>query len=295
MAIKSMTGFARDEGKVGRFSWYWEIRTVNGRGLDIKIRLPQGYDSFEPDFRKQIASHLARGNCNASLRIDSLTGNQEIRLNEAALKQVARAIRRAEMFIEAGEPSMDGILALRGVLEISEPDHSGEEMEELKQALAKSLAKALQSLLAARSDEGRHLQKAVLANIDGIERLVEQIEASPARNPENIRARLRENIARLLENENGLSEERLHQEAVIIAARADIEEEIIRLKAHIASARDLLKSNQAVGRKLDFLTQEFNREANTICSKSNAIDITNAGLEMKALISQVKEQVQNIE
>ncbi len=295
MAVKSMTGFARDDGAIGRYNWYWEIRTVNGRGRDIRMRLPSGYDKLEAEARTLVAKNIIRGNCNLTLKVDRITGNQEIRINENGLKQVARAIRKAEMFVDASEPSMDGILALRGVLEVIEPEHSPLELEELEKALLASLITVIGKVVQARTDEGQHLFEAISSHIDQIEENLAVIENSKARSVEAIQARLNEQVQKLLDSDTGLSQERLHQEAVLLASKADLEEEVVRLKAHIVSARELLVIEGSVGRKFDFLTQEFNREANTICSKSTAIDVTNAGLELKTVIDQMKEQAQNIE
>ncbi len=295
MAVKSMTGFARDDGAIGRYNWYWEIRTVNGRGRDIRMRLPPGYDKLEAQARSLVSKNIIRGNCNLTLKVDRITGNQEIKINENGLKQVARAIRKAEMFVDAGQPSIDGILALRGVLEVVEPDHSPTELAELEEALLASLNIAMDNVVKARNDEGQHLFEAISSHIEQIEIHLAIIENSKARSVEAIQARLHEQVKKLLDTDTGLSQERLHQEAVLLATKADLEEEVVRLKAHIVSARELLLVDGAVGRKFDFLTQEFNREANTICSKSTAIDVTNAGLELKTVIDQMKEQVQNIE
>jgi uncharacterized protein (TIGR00255 family) len=290
-----MTGFARDDAAVDRYSWFWEVRTVNGRGRDVRMRLPQGYEFLEEASRPLINDYIVRGSCNITLKVERVTGDQEIRLNEAALTQIAKAIRRAEMIIDVAEARIDGILALRGVLEVKEPEHSDEEMAEFTAAALDSLRRALQKVVAARSAEGAHLANAITQQLDQIEQLVARVEASPARTPDAIKAKLAEQIRRLLDGEAKFDEDRLHQEAVLIATRADVEEELTRLKAHVASVRAMLGEREAVGRKLDFITQEFNREANTLCSKSNALDITNAGLEMKTIIDQMKEQVQNIE
>ena len=295
MPVQSMTGFARDDGSIGRYNWYWEIRTVNGRGRDVRMRLPAGYDPLEAEARSLIGKNIIRGNCNLTLKVDRITGNQEIRINENGLKQVARAIRKTEMFIDAREPSIDGILALRGVLELVEPEHSPDELEELEKALLESLKTVIAKIVSARADEGQHLFEAISSQIDQIEKHLAVVEKSETRTVTAIQNRLREQVQKLLDSDKGLSEERLHQEAVLLATKADLEEEIVRLKAHIVSARELLTIEGSVGRKFDFLTQEFNREANTICSKSTAIDVTNAGLELKTVIDQMKEQVQNIE
>ncbi len=295
MPIKSMTGFARGDGSIGRYSWFWEVRTVNGRGRDIRLRLPAGYDELERKSRALVANYITRGNCNITLKIERLTGDQVLKVNENALKQVARAIRKAELFVEASEASMDGILALRGVLETVEPEHDPQEFDELNKAVLDSLITTLEQVKQARIDEGKHLFNAISTHIDEIETNVELITRSKSRSAQAIRTRLQEQVQKLLDSDVGLSEERLHQEAVLLATKADLEEEIVRLRAHIVSARSLLAEDGPVGRKLDFLAQEFNREANTICSKSNAIDVTNAGLELKTVIDQMKEQVQNIE
>ena len=296
MPIKSMTGFARDDGAIGRYSWFWEMRTVNGRGKDIRMRLPSGYDDLEAHCRSLVAKSIIRGNCNLTLKVERITGDQMIKVNEVALKQIARAIRKAEMFVDAKQPSIDGILGLRGVLEVVEPEHSPDELEELNKAVIASLTKTLERVQSARLNEGQHLFEAISSHIEQIEKSLGVIEQSKSRSTEVIQARLREQVQKLLDSDvASLGEERLHQEAVLLATKADLEEEIVRLKAHIVSARDLLNDTGAVGRKLDFLAQEFNREANTICSKSNAIDVTNAGLELKTVIDQMKEQVQNIE
>ncbi|MCP4936863.1 MAG: YicC family protein [bacterium] len=295
MAVKSMTGFARDDGAIGRYNWYWEIRTVNGKGRDIRMRLPPGYDKLEAEARSLVAKNIIRGNCNLTLKVNCITGNQEIKINENGLKQVAKAIRKADMFVDASQPSIDGILALRGVLEVVEPEHSPSEREELEQALLASLNMTMDKVVLARNDEGQHLFEAISAHIEQIETHLAEIENSKTRSVKAIQARLQEQVQKLLDTDTGLSQERLHQEAVLLATKADLEEEVVRLKAHIISARELLLVEGAVGRKFDFLTQEFNREANTICSKSTAIDVTNAGLELKTIIDQMKEQVQNIE
>ena len=271
------------------------MRTVNGRGRDIRIRLPAGYDDLERKSRALVADYIIRGNCNISLKIERVTGDQVIKVNEVALKQIARAIRKAELFVEAGEPSMDGILGLRGVLEVVEPEHNPQEFEELNKAVFDSLGTTLIQVKQARIDEGEHLFNAISSHIDVIETNVLLITNSKSRTAQAIRTRLHEQVQKLLDSDVGLSGERLHQEAVLLATKADLEEELVRLRAHIASARTLLAEDGAVGRKLDFLAQEFNREANTICSKSNAIDVTNAGLELKTVVDQMKEQVQNIE
>jgi uncharacterized protein (TIGR00255 family) len=295
MTIKSMTGFARTEGATGNVSWHWELRSVNGRGLDLRLRLPTGAESLEPQVREAAARYLTRGSVTISLSAENRGGTQEIRLNEPALRQVLKATERIRQLTDAAPPRADGLIAIKGVIEVVERVESAEETGARVHAMFESLEQGLRGLVQARAAEGARLKAVLGANLDEIARLVEAIEASPARQPAAIEARLKEQLGRLLDGANMLDPGRLHQEAVLLATRADVEEELKRLKAHIAAARELLEEPGAVGRKFDFLAQEFNREANTLCSKANDVDITRAGLALKTVIDQMREQVQNIE
>jgi len=295
MSIKSMTGFSRAEGASGSLKWHWELRSVNARGLDVRLRLPAGSEQLEPKVREAVSGHLARGSVTVSLSAESVEGAQQIRLNEAALRQVIEATQRIRAITDAEAPRADGLIAIKGVLEVVENAESAEEAEARSAAMLQSLQEALQALVGARAAEGARLKSVLSGYLAQIESLVGQVEASPARSPAAIEARLKEQIARLLEAQSGLDAQRLHQEAVLIATRADVVEELERLKSHIGAARELLEEEGAVGRKLDFLAQEFNREANTLCAKSNDVEITRAGLALKTAIDQMREQVQNIE
>ncbi len=295
MSIKSMTGFARTEGATGNVSWHWELRSVNGRGLDLRLRLPTGTESLEPQVREAAARYLVRGSVTINLSAENRGGTQEIRLNEPALRQVLKATERICQFTDAAPPRADGLIAIKGVLEVVERMESAEEAAARVNAMLESLEQGLRALVQARAAEGARLKAVLATNLDEIARLIGIVEASPARTPAAIEVRLKEQLARLLDGANMLDPARLHQEAVLLATRADVEEELKRLKAHIAAARELLDEPGAVGRKLDFLAQEFNREANTLCSKANDVDITRAGLALKTVIDQMREQVQNIE
>jgi uncharacterized protein (TIGR00255 family) len=295
MSIKSMTGFSRAEGPAGNVSWHWELRSVNGRGLDLRLRLPAGSESLEPQIREAAARHLTRGSVTISLSAENRAGAQEIRLNELALRQVVKATERIRELTEAAPPRADGLIAIKGVLEVVENLESPEEAAARVGAMLESLEQGLRALVQARAGEGGRLKAVLVANLDEVVRLVATVEGSPARTPAAIESRLKEQLSRLLDAGSGLDAARLHQEAVLMATRADVEEELKRLKAHIAAARELLEEPGAVGRKLDFLAQEFNREANTLCSKANDVDITRAGLALKTVIDQMREQVQNIE
>ncbi len=295
MSLKSMTGFGRADGMMGATAWTWEARSVNGRGLDIRLRLSPGSDSLEPRVREAVSRRFVRGNLSISLQVQREAGATVIRLNEAALEQVLKAADHIHHLTGCERPRAEGLLALKGVLETVEPVEDEEALKARHDAMIASLDEALDDMATARAAEGERLGAVLSAHIDEIERLAAEVTASPARAPEAIATRLAEQVKRLLDTSTSLDPDRLHQEAVLIATRADVEEELQRLKAHVAAARELLHADGPAGRKFDFLTQEFNREANTLCSKANAADISRAGLALKTVIDQLREQVQNIE
>jgi uncharacterized protein (TIGR00255 family) len=295
MTLKSMTGFARADGARGATSWGWEVKSVNGRGLDLRMRLPPGYEVLEPKVREMVGQCVTRGSVNVGLAVKRADGVSEIRLNEAALKQVVAAAARVQAITGSTAPTTEGLLNQRGVLEFVETSESDEEAEARTAAMLASLKTALGQLVESRTAEGKHLAQIMRDQLADVERLVGLVAASPARSTDAIRRRLEEAVARIVDTSTALDPARLHQEAALLATRADVEEELKRLTAHVASARDLLKAKEPVGRKLDFLAQEFNREANTLCSKSNDPEITRAGLDLKATIDQMREQVQNVE
>lgn len=295
MPLKSMTGFGRADGQRGAVSWVWEARSVNGRGLDVRHRLPPGLEALEPKLRDAVQARFARGSLNLTLTTTREAGGAQIRVNPAAVAAVVEAVAAMRAAIP-GETTVaiDGLLGLRGVLDYAEAQDSETEVEARQAAVLASLDAALAQLADARQAEGRRLEAVLREALSDIERLVGEVAASPARTPAAIAARLADQIQRLA-GQVGLDAARLHQEAVLVATRIDVEEELKRLGAHIAAAHDLLAAKEPVGRKLDFLTQEFNREANTLCSKANDPGITRAGLALKAVIDQMREQVQNIE
>jgi uncharacterized protein (TIGR00255 family) len=294
MTLSSMTGFARSAGTRGGTSWHWEVRSVNGRGLDIRLRLPSGYETLESRIREMAARRLARGSVTISLNVQREAAS-ELRLNETVLRQALAAVERIRASGDFDPPRPDGLLGVRGVIETVEPTESEEETDARLRAMLESLDVAISGVIEARLEEGARLQAVVSAQLVTIDELTDRVSGSPARSPELIRARLKEQIAKLMDAASALDETRLYQEAALLAQRADVEEELKRLKAHVAAARDLIASSEPVGRKLDFLAQEFNREANTLCSKANDVEITRLGLELKAVIDQMREQVQNIE
>jgi uncharacterized protein (TIGR00255 family) len=295
MTIKSMTGFARSDGSLGSVSWHWEIRSVNGRGLDLRMRLPPGYEALEARIREAVSKRIARGSLTINLNVKRGEGETRLKLNEAALAQVLTALDSLAARRETAPPRPEALLGIKGVLEVVEPEDSEAEVQARNAAMLAGLSEALDGIVRAREAEGRHLGAIVLEQVATIERLIERVTQSPTRSPEAIRQRLQEQVGRLMETGAALDEGRLYQEAAMLATRADVEEELKRLGAHIASARELMATREPAGRRLDFLGQEFNREANTLCSKSNDPETTRAGLELKAVIDQMREQVQNIE
>ena len=295
MTLKSMTGFARTDGTYEQTRWFWEIRSVTGRSLDVRLRLPSGLERLEPPVRARGQDALVRGNCTISLALKRDAGQMEIRLNEAALGEALAVAEQAQKQTLLEPAKLDTLLGMRGVVEFAEPDESEEQREAFAAALLAGLADALDQLVAARVAEGQRLEKVIEAQLSAIDTLVSQATAIMAQQPDLIAARLREQIAKLDEAGASLDPERLHQEGLLLAAKADIQEELDRLTAHVAAARELIASGQPAGRKLEFLAQEFNREANTTCSKAAGIEISRIGLELKSVIDQLREQVQNIE
>jgi uncharacterized protein (TIGR00255 family) len=291
-----MTGFARADGSADGLNWIWEARSVNGRGLDVRLRLPPGYEALEIPARDAVAKRFARGNVSLSLSIEKQQANGAIRLNEQVLADVIKAADRVSALSGAAKPDAAQLLMIKGVLETSDQTLEDPDARSAREkTITQSLEAALDKLGEARRAEGARLGDIIREQIAQIDQLAASVRASPSRAPEAIMGRLKDAIGRLVDATAALDDDRLHQEAVLIATRADVEEELQRLSAHVAAARDILVERGAVGRKLDFLAQEFNREANTLCSKANAVDITRLGLQLKTVIDQFREQVQNVE
>lgn len=295
MALSSMTGFARTAGDYEDHRWHWELKSVNGRGLDMRLRLPPGFDGLEQKLRAALAIKLHRGNCQANLQLDQTGATAQIRINQEALGAALAAVRALQQHADMGPASPDGILALRGVLETTDQTLSDDARTALEQAMVDNFTAAVAALRAARDQEGGKIETIIASQIDRIEELAAQAEMLAVAEPEAIRARLKTQIAELMSAEPGLPEDRLAQEVALLATKQDVREELDRLVAHVAQARELLADSGPVGRRLDFLTQEFNREANTLCSKAGNVELTRIGLELKAVIDQLREQVQNIE
>lgn len=295
MALSSMTGFARSHGTSGPYDFEWELKSVNAKGFDFRLRLPSGWDEVETFARKRAAEVLARGTVYANLTVKRTGAASVVRVNDDVLNSILKVVGEISAKTDAVAPSVDGLLAIKGVIEVVEPENSEEEMQAARVAVTAAFEQALQSLIDMRKREGVALGQILLQRMDDIDRLSKRAEAAPGRKPEAIKARLAEQIAALLETSDRFDEDRLSQEAILIAAKADIREELDRIASHVAQTRELLGKGGPVGRRLDFLAQEFNREVNTTCSKSNDIELTNTGLEMKNVVEQFREQVQNLE
>ncbi len=290
-----MTGFARSEGQHGDVSWIWELKSVNGRNLDMRMRLPGGLDGLEGPLRAKATQRLSRGNLNVNLQLSRAVAQQEVRVNEAVLGQILDIVNDLEGTHGTQPARIDGILALRGVLEFVEATDSEEDRIEREAAVLASFDEALDALALSRRDEGRRLQVTLQELVDQIGRLTAMAAQAADARRDVMRQRLETQVQEILNRVPGLAEDRLAQELAILMVKADISEEIQRLAAHVEAAVDLIESEEAVGRRLDFLCQEFNREANTLCSKASDIDLTQIGLELKVVIDRLREQVQNAE
>ena len=299
MTVASMTGYARAEGRDSQGSWVWEGKSVNGRGLELRCKSAQGYDGLEVVAREAAAKRLKRGNVQLSLTVRTEAEQSQIRVNEALLGQLIAICDQWQSRSGSVQPArMDGLLAIKGVLEPVVEAEVGD-VDSLRAArdgaMKESLEAMLDQLAAMRLVEGGRIAAVLNAQLDEIAALSAKAGNCAVLRPEAVRERLRAQVAQVLEAAPTLAEDRIAQEVALIAVKADVREELDRLAAHVAAARELLGQGGAIGRKLDFLAQEFNREANTLCSKSSDVELTRVGLDLKAVIDQFKEQVQNIE
>ena len=290
-----MTGFARGQGVAGTYAWAWELKSVNSKGLDVKLRLPPGWDAIEAPVRAKASEALSRGSVFANLTVSRQNAAPAVRVNEPVLAAVLATLKALSGKVNAAPPTLDGILSLKGVIEVSEAEEVEEERTGAETGIIAGFAQALKGLAEMRRTEGDALGKILTGRLSEIAELTARAEATPGRKPEAIKARLSEKIAELLDGSQRFDPDRLHQEAILLATKADIREELDRLVAHVAQGKKLISSGGPIGRKLDFLAQELNRESNTLCSKANDLDLTNIGLDLKAVVEQFREQVQNLE
>jgi len=302
-AISSMTGFARTEGRIATgapLAWTWEVRSVNGKSLDVRLRLPHGFDSLEIPSRQAATAAFARGSLTLALNVVSEAASGDAGIDEALLDSlIALAARKAGAFGDIGRTiapaSLDGLMALAKGRGAQESPLDAETLAARDAALTAGLAGALKALAGARREEGARLVPVLLGHLDTIDALCREAERHAATQPAALRDALVAQLRELAGEVPALSPDRLAQEAALLAAKADVREELDRLKAHVMQARELLAKGEPCGRRLDFLSQEFNREANTLCSKSADAAFTKIGLDLKTAIDQFREQVQNIE
>ncbi len=295
MALSSMTGFARGQGVAGAYAWAWELKSVNAKGLDVRLRLPPGWDAIEVPARTRASELLSRGTVYANLSVERQGVTPTVQVNDKVLDAVLGTIKRLSARLEAAPPSIEAILGLKGVIEISEEDEREDDRRAAEAAIIVGFVGALGELGKARREEGAALGRVLGQRLDEIATLAKRADAAPGRAPEAVKARLAEQIATLLQASERFDPDRLHQEALLLTAKADIREELDRLAAHVAQARKLLADGGPAGRRLDFLSQELNRESNTLCAKANDVELTNIGLELKTVVEQFREQVQNLE
>ena len=295
MFISSMTGFARTEGTENGYSWSWEIRSVNARSLDARLRFPPGMERLEVRLKPVVASKFQRGNISATLSLARPPKQTSLSVNNDVLNQVLDLANDIAGRVKANPPTIDGLLAVRGVLDTVDREESDEERARLDEAVVLSFESGLESLGENREQEGKRLADIVKGHVDEIEALASRAVAAAAASPAVVESRFREQVRALIKDEPLLPEERIAQEVALLVAKGDIREELDRLTAHVEGARDLLQSNEPIGRPFDFLCQEFNREANTLCSKASDIELTRIGLDLKASIERLREQIQNIE
>lgn len=294
MALSSMTGFARTSFEVDGARFSWEAKSVNARGLDIRLRLPSDLDHLEAEIRTCIRETIPRGNCFFTLAREGDSERSRLIVNKEALALVVATARRLAAEEGIAMPTADGLLAIPGVLQEGGVLAEGETAERRDAAVVAGLRAAIDALLRTRHEEGTRLENLVRLQIERIESMVAEAEQVSSGAPEALKGRIREQVAVLMADPAGLNPDRLHQEAVLAATRADVREELDRLRSHITAARELMNSRDGAGRRLEFLAQEFNREANTLCSKAFDHRLTKIGLELKAIIDQLREQVQNL-
>lgn len=290
-----MTGFARSHGASGSYAWSWEIKSVNAKGLDVRLRLPPGFDGVEIPVRARAAEMLSRGNVYATLSVSREGVGPVVRINEPVLNAIVDAISRLSGKVDADKPRLDGLLGLKGVIDVTDAEESEEEKAAAEEAIVHGFSEAVTGLAQMRRHEGEAIGRVLSARLDEMAALAARAEKAPGRQPDAVKKKLADQIAILLEASSRFDPDRLHQEAILIAGKADIREELDRLAAHVAQARALMKAGGAIGRRLDFLSQELNRETNTLCAKSNDVELTNIGLELKSVVEQFREQVQNLE
>ena len=296
MTLNSMTGFARTEGANDKCTWAWEAKSVNAKGMDARLRLPSGFESFDAIIREHLKRRFRRGAISVSLNVNWYRANATYQVNMETLDRFLQAVPEVHKRAPDLRPiTMDGLLAAKGVVESVEDPLGESEQTALHEEILQGLNKLLTMLEQGRQGEGDALKKVLNAQITEVENLCQRAVALAELLPEKINKRLQEQVAGLCAAVPALSEERLAQETAMLMLKADVREELDRLRAHVDAARELMRTDGIIGRQFDFLCQEFNREANTLCSKATDVQLTRVGLALKTTIDQMREQVQNIE
>lgn len=295
MSLRSMTGFARGAGASDGFRWNWEVKSVNNKGLEVRTKLPAFLDGFDLQIKKAVSGLLARGSVYLTLNVEREGDDATFVVNEERLQALIDVASKFSAVEGIEKASIDGLLAIKGVVDLTSRDVTEEERQALEMTLLKDLRQVIGQLAQAREGEGARMAEILEIQLSEIARLASEARTVSGDRLEAMHARFRQQLAKLEAVDKPVSEERLAQELATMAVKADVQEELDRLDSHVVEARELLASDKPVGRKLDFLCQEFNREANTLCSKSGDTALTKIGLELKALIDQFREQIQNIE
>jgi uncharacterized protein (TIGR00255 family) len=290
-----MTGYARADGEADGTAWTWETKSVNGRGLDIRCRFPPGMDVFEKYVRSKLADGLDRGNVTVSLSLSRPDGAVQPSVNREFLETLMELSKSYAAEHDGEPPRVEALLAVRGVVEVGESQESDTQQGDRNAAIQSSFDKVVEDLRQARLEEGAHLEQVLRDQLKEIETLYGDAERLASLQPEALKARLIQQVRELAEAVPAIPEERLAQEAALLLVKYDVREELDRIAAHIAQANELVGSSDAVGRRLDFVAQEMNREANTVCSKSSDSELSRIGLGLKTVIDRLREQVQNIE
>lgn len=295
MTLSSMTGFGRSNNSFENYSWVWELKSVNGKGLDLRTRIPQGFDTLDKHVKSVAKKVLFRGTLNILLQIKKDGVETVLNVNEDVLNKLIIIAKDAAIKHNLPMPSIDNLLTIREVIEVNNDDTPDYTEKGRDKAVKLSFDEALKSLISSREEEGAATYCMLSLILDDINRLLSEAEVIGLKQPELLKEKYEKKLGSLFDNKQDIDQDRLAQEIVLLALKSDIKEETDRLNAHIVSARKLLLTNGPVGRKLEFLTQEFNREINTLCSKSSDIRLTNIGLSLKASIDQFREQVLNVE
>jgi uncharacterized protein (TIGR00255 family) len=290
-----MTGFARTSGQFERHRWTWEAKSVNGRSLDVRVKAPYGYDRIELPAKKLASDRLGRGSVSLTLTIESERAANTLQVNRDLLDDLIALHGELAGRVASDPPKIETLLTVKGMVESAEAVETEDDTEKHELAIMQGLTEALDGLIISRGAEGERLHALIEDYVTNLETLCRDARNSGGARVNDIQDRLRRQLEELMEIPNSINEERLAQEVAILATKADVREEIDRLEAHCAASRDLLVDSGPAGRRLDFLCQEFNREANTLCSKSASEELTRIGLEMKAVIDQFREQAQNVE